>query len=246
MPVTTFTSKTPCRSMVSLGLFCLVVSATRAVAEHGHARREFITVGGSILYTNRTGSYLLPALAARVDSRREPLFLYGFSLGKRYALSRHLQLSVEGAWNFGRSNDGEIPRDATEQFYYRHAACLVTLGISLPAQAGLRPVLLVGSGLNYLHSSEHFFFLDDPEQEVVFEDYPAVDVRRISPSLHAGLGLDLTPPRRNVGLSLAYSFRLWRPVKYDYHRNLPLFPVEYRETFLTHCGTMSILFELGN
>jgi hypothetical protein len=156
-------------------------------------------------------------------------------------------LKIGGIFNFGSVVDATLPPPAdayvTKEWFF-HAGFDPELQFALSPEGALRPFVFAGGGVDFVRLRNGFAEAADTRQAVEFLDedkMPVVTEKRWCPHAHGGVGFDVMP-RREVGVSVKYSFRFWRPVAYDDRRDLPLESVAYREYFLTHMLQVQVLF----
>jgi hypothetical protein len=222
-------------------LLLTVVSARAAT----RSRTHHYAVGGNILYSKRTGYYVLEAAEARVDTARPDAVLGEVSLAKRYLPADWLRIQVATSIGLGVASDDTLML-STDSYIEKKSMMHIGLEADvhfLSASRGkLTPYLIAGGGVDFMRFQELFYLFDNPSQQVRFQNAAA----GWSPSLHvtAGLGTDITL-NRDHGLGIAYTFRYWRPIRYDYQRgDMPLKAIPYHERFLTHAFRIAYTFTI--
>ena len=207
--------------------------------------------GGDILYSRRIESHPFEPIEKRQDIIRQNLFHYGFNIGKRYYAAPWLRFQLEGMFHFGKCVEEDtitdIYSDPHQKFFslflFKHIGLNLDIHLVRQITNRLSPFVLLGGGLNYMHMEERTVLPDDPSQEILV-NYAAANVKRWSPSLNLGAGFD-SRLTRQIGLSVAYAYCLWKPVKYLDASDMPLKPIEHEERFYTHRFQVKFLFSLG-
>jgi len=202
--------------------------------------------GLDMLFSKRVGYYTFEHLDARQDSAKKMLFLTGFNLGKRYYAASWLRFEVEGMFHFGTSIEDTfyVPGEFASKYGYRQLCVHLNIHLIRPLFQTIDWFVSCGGGINYLHAAEKTVLPDDHTQAVTVEGYSGLDLKQWSPNLGLGTGFDFKLSRF-LGLGVAYTYRLWQPVRYLEGRNMPLEAIEYRETFHTHIIQIKLLTGLG-
>ncbi len=202
-------------------------------------------VGGEFLYNIRIGSYLFESIEKRMDTARTNLLLVGVGIGKRYYIVPWLRLQMEGMFHIGITIEDTLYDFYMDESYcpkysFKHGCFNIGMQIIRPREK-ISPLVHLGGGINLLSLEESVVLQDDHKKEVNY--YTGINLRQWSLSLNFGAGFDISL-KRNLGLSLIYSYRLWQPVRYKDSRDMPLEAVDYKETFYTHIFQILLLFNL--
>lgn len=207
--------------------------------------------GGDILYSRRIGSYRFESIEKRQDIAKKNLFQFGFTIGKRYYATPWLRFQIEGMFHLGSSVDDTLADiytdpilDFSSKNLYKHIG--FNLDLHLVRQLGNRlyPFVICGGGMNYMHLEEETVLPEDHTQSVSTVSYSGKNLKVWSPNFNLGAGFDYRLTR-SMGLGIAYSYHIWKPVKYRDASDMPLEAIEYEERFYTHRFQVKFLFSLG-
>ena len=233
---------------------CITVWVAAAFsASPGKDDRDLLFfAGGDILYSRRIESHPFEPVEKRQDRAKQNLFQYGFNIGKRYYAAPWLRFQLEGVFHIGKSLEKDTITDIYSNpfqpffssFLFKHLGLNLDIHLIRQLTNRLSPYVLLGGGLNYMHMEERTVLPNDPSQEVSV-NYAAANVKRWCPGLNLGAGFDRRLTRQ-IGLSVAYAYCLWKPVKYLDASDMPLKPVEHEERFYTHRIQVKFLFSLGD
>lgn len=223
----------------------MLLSNAAASSSEAREKSDVYYVGGRASLSMRKGYFDFPAVEIRQDTARALSFLGGFSFGRRYEFIEWLRMQIGGAFDFGKAvldTLADFQTSYVEKLSIVHAGIEAELQYVLPPppQTRLTPFVRLGGGLNYVRFRERFYLLDNQRQEVKFIGMDANMEKRWCPNLLAGAGFDVEFSK-DFGISVGYSFRYWRPVKYGYTIDL-VEPVDYWEEFFTHMVNVNILF----
>lgn len=188
-------------------------------------------IGGDFIFHKRTGSYLFESNKTKQNVERPNLLQGGASVGKRYYAAPWLRFQLMCLFHLGKKDEDSTYY--TMEYIYRHLGFDLDLHFVLQESRKVDSYILLGGGFNYMHMFMEF----------IPPDYNGLDAKRWYPSANGGAGLDIRFSKR-LGLSIAYSFRFWQPLKYLYKTDLPITAIEYRETFYSHMAQVQLLFNL--
>lgn len=211
----------------------------------GPDRKPCYYIGGTALYNQRVGTHIFESLKKQQDITVPPLSLFGFNLGKRYYMKPWLRCQIDLILTFGNAVEDTSFHGIyfTRKNQFKIFSGIFDLHLVRPKTGVLDLFVLCGAGINYLRLKEHTVLPDDQSEEVSLYKYSAKNLKHWSPCLRLGAGLDITP-KKNFGMSLEYSYWIWRPVKYPDEYDLPLYTIEYKERFFTHMVQVKFLFNL--
>jgi hypothetical protein len=205
-----------------------------------------ILLGPTYSYTNREGFYDFPELNKSQPLSRNGLHLFGGILGKRWRLTEHFRFQASFAFDAGTVIDDTLKFDspALAGSSFRQASVEPALHVPLLTAGRVRPFILLGAGLNFLHTAIRTFNLDK-SKEIEYTDRRWLYVRSNRFSIHAaaGLGTDAALSR-SLTISLWYSLRYVQPLGYGIVDDFPLSAQEYHESWLGNCLHLSILFAI--
>lgn len=206
--------------------------------------------GGDILYSRRIGSSSFEPIAKRQDFKKNNLFQYGFTLGKRYYAVSWLRYQLEGMFHFGKCVEDTILEDSdfkefSPMHHFNHIGLNLDMHLVRQTNNRLSPYVLCGGGVNYMHQEEETVDPENNNKSVSPINYSGKNIKVWSPNFNLGAGFDYRFTR-SMGLSIAYSYRIWKPVKYRDASDMPLEPIEYEERFYTHRFQVNFLFSLGD
>ncbi|MBD3358336.1 MAG: hypothetical protein GF363_14335 [Chitinivibrionales bacterium] len=216
-----------------------------SAAGRPNKKRHNYALGASLIFNNRTGYFMFDPIETKIDTARPAALLGELSLAKRYTLTRLIRWQVAGAVGFGRVVEDTLPLHSGE---YIQEKSLVNLGLEsdfhlmFPTQGRMSPFLLAGGGLCLFRFQEHYYPSNNPQTEEDFEG--AAGGWRLTPNFEGGFGTDILI-KRDLYVGATYTFRYWRPIHYEYQRDLPLNSVPYWEQFLTHAFRVYVAFTLS-
>jgi len=232
---------------IALLFICISGIAVDAEEKKQSAPSVYL-VGGSASISVRKGAYEFDALNLRQDTARDNTPLFGFMLGKRYAVSPQFRFVAAVMFNFGSAAEDTLAPTQYNLYLIKHsffhAGIVPEFQIAFPGDERLTPIVFAGGGLNFVRFKEGFFLLDDPRRPVKFTADSHMDPmveKRWCPHAHGGAGFDFMS-RRDIGFSVRYVFMFWKPVIYEDQRDMPMDNVPYREYFLTHMLQVQLLF----
>ena len=213
--------------------------------------------GGDLLFSKRVGTYAFDDTKKEQDLAKKDLFLYGVSLGKRYHTPfSWLRVQAEGSFHFGSSIEDtlvDINMNPVQYFVskyrFRHIGLAIDLHLLLAPHHHSRavPYIALGGGIHYMSLSEQTVLPDDHSQEISLANYPGKYVKTWAPGGNLGAGVDVRLTK-TTGISAAYAFTLWQPVKYldGGDMPMPVNAIEYKETFYTNRFQVRVLVALGS
>lgn len=206
----------------------------------------FYFIGSSNLLNHRIGSYYFTAIEKRQNIEKPILLMAGVSFGKRYPLWKWLRIQFQGMFHWGRSfNDTLVEQNISYSIKhsFKHSCAEATIQLVRSLSPYLSPFVSIGGGVNYLKLDESQVLTADPSQQVSL--FTGIQTKRWSPHVNFGFGFDHTL-NPMIGWSMAYYYRVWKPVLFDDIRDLPLDAVKYTETFFTHMLQINLLFTFTN
>jgi hypothetical protein len=200
-------------------------------------------IGPTLMLNNRYGWHEFPAIEKRQDTVRSDVRFLGVGFGKRYPIASWLRWQLGFMLGGGNTKEGEFHFDRSYEVrhHFFSGALEASVHILPPAIEKAQPFISLGGGVNFLRFRERFFRMDGDGEEVQFSDLQRLESFNWSPGGFAGAGVDFRI-RPDLGLTLGYAVRLWRPLTYDAARELPIEPRRYRELFLSQVIHASLLF----
>jgi hypothetical protein len=220
----------------------LIIAGPVRAASRLEGRRHNYAVGAKLLYSKRTGYFVLDAAEARVDTARPDAIIGELALAKRYPVLKWLRFELGGGLGLGMVTEDTVRLGST---YYIEKKSFVHLGLEgdfhilFGSPERLRQYLILGGGVDLFRFQELFYDLEPPGQQVRFDK--AAEGWRLAPNFQGGFGIDI-PLKPNLGIGMSYTFRYWRPIRYEYQRDMPLETVPYWEQFLTHAFRVYVAF----
>jgi hypothetical protein len=192
----------------------------------------------------RTGIWEFSDFSLKQDTARPGVGLFGVGLGRRYTFSDKFRLELNVGLNFGSAKQDTFFYDYFSRYKFLNFHVSPSIQITIPAPEKVSPYIALGGGFDFVRTSEHFYALADPAQEIRFSDFGTSTYKRWCGHLEAGFGFDfLINP--DFGISLGYLFKYWVPVAFDYSRDTPLQTIPYKERFFTHALVVKLLFSFG-
>lgn len=180
---------------------------------------------------------------------RQPLYTVGLSIGRNYRITGGLRLKFPLLIEYGYVKEEETYlwlEGETEKQAVGLRSVLYNIGILpfvqylLRLSTGTRGIVSIGSGVFYSHLKEEEYKIDDPRVTIVGDDYLEESKGIIlSASVGSGLEFSISP---TMSIDLQYILRFSGPLCRETSRDLfPLEKKKYREFFLTHSISLSIL-----
>lgn len=182
-----------------------------------------------------------------------PLFKGGVQFGKRFPLGSGFRLAIPAEISIGSTwedipelvllDDGRSAQLILKKIY-------ITLGVTpllqyrIPlSNQHLKSFLSAGGGIHYSVyvederlKNDNYYRISDPEH--------VEESRRFVGSGDFGAGIDWMLSKHQA-ISLAYTFRIWKPLDYKTRRDLfPVAPVRYTEMFFTNSVGLQFLVRL--
>ncbi len=193
-------------------------------------------IGGDLLLNNRSGYYLFEGSKKKEKIERPFLIMGGACLGKRYFINPLFRFELLGHFHIGKEESDTLY--FTKKFSYKHFGCDLDIHLVLPSIEKLAPFFLIGGGINYIKHNQDIEILIDLDK-----DYSR-EIKNWSPSAQGGIGLDFKL-KETIGLSLTYSFRLWKAINYLENRDMP-YGIEYHEIFYSHLIQLKFFFDFAD
>ncbi len=231
---------------LSLTLFSVIISFGHTETSPSKSiSKPAYFIGGNFLYNRRDGAYVFETFNKQQNIVLPKLSLFGVNMGKRYYTTPWLRFQLDILFNFGRSIEDTLYYGAyfARKYSYKNFDFLVDMHLVRPISGTLDLFVLSGGGLTYFHLEEQTMRPDDPKEEISISDYKGADIKRWSPCVQFGAGLDITPVK-SMGFCFTYSYRIWKPVELIDARDMPLEGIEYRERFFSHVFQVKFLFNL--
>jgi hypothetical protein len=228
---------------------CACLQPVASQQDEGGENVSLYYIGANGSLSIRKAAYEFDAVELRQDTARHNLLMLGFALGRRFEFSPVVRLGIGAAIDFGSVIEDTIQTDIDDYVlvkqWFLHVGLDPELQFALAKAGAIEPYVFIGGGINYNRMRSGFALYDDPRREAEFRNeanMPSFTEKRWSPHAHGGAGFDYMP-RREIGISIRYSFRFSKPVAYEEAREFPIASISYYELFLTHMIQLQILFQ---
>ncbi len=211
-------------------VFVRVSAAGDSLSLHFSSTQGF--AGGVFTDNARAGYIDFQSLQSSVHVSKPNLLTAGLVAGVRFGILDFLRMETQLTLVAGNAIDDTLytAQPTLDEYYYYHAALEPSLQCALSPQTWrVLPFAVCGAGINMMWVDERTFFVNDPGQEVIYNDRYYVNAVSWSVSAKAGFGLDAKLTRR-IGLSLVSTFRYVYPVFYNIEEDYPLYSMHYTET----------------
>jgi hypothetical protein len=232
---------TTCMLLFSGLLYCCL-----AQTPSGSFTKGSYFVGPLLTYNKRSAFIDFESIKTSVAVERPDLVAFGLFGGIRLPFLRILRFQLGLGLDAANSTDDTIytTRTVLDKYYYYHASLEPSLHCALaPPNFRVAPFVVLSAGGNVVYVNERTFFLDEPNQEVLYEDRKYVNEVSVSVNVCAGLGLDFRVSN-NVGISLVSTFRFLYPVSYRIPEDFLLYSMKYTETLYGNVTWLGVTFSM--
>ncbi|MBD3345983.1 MAG: hypothetical protein GF401_13050 [Chitinivibrionales bacterium] len=208
-------------------------------------------IGAAFSQNVRRGYFDMKGYRQEVD--KEPLAFWGAAFARRYYLAPWLRLQFSTLLDFGSEitdtltmyfpSENNIAEVAISNNFF-HFSFGSELQYVFPPEKAFIPFLSMGIGLNYLSVREAGKRNDEIvgiREPVAIKDSEDKNFRI---NMQGGLGADIIITKK-AKISLAYYYRYWHPMRYEYIRDLPLTTAEYWESYRSHGILIGIAWDEG-
>ncbi|HEX2957152.1 MAG TPA: hypothetical protein VHO70_09975 [Chitinispirillaceae bacterium] len=235
-------------------IVCLFLCAKPVISQKKHLLQSdnmFFT-GLHLSVSPREGTFYLNG-GKTFDVSPSPLYKGGVQIGKRiplgpgFRIAAPLEVSIGSTWedipDLVLLDDGRYEELILKKMYIT-IGLIPLLQYAIPLQnQHLKSFLSAGGGIHYSVyvederlKNDTYYRISDPEH--------VEDARRFVGSGDFGFGIDWMLSKRQA-ISLAYTFRIWKPIDYKTRRDLfPASSIRYTEMSFTNIVSVQFLVRL--